>query len=405
MKLTEFKAVTKDAAAIRGTATLQPVGGKGDKVFPPTHMIDDKRQRDPGDRYAKETRRLGGTERKVVLLDSVQSQANRMEDALDKLWRREKLALPVVEVALGFPDLKSVTSLTAPHRIADALLRDSLLDGKLFRHSDIGKSFTDASIENAGPLFSVCPTALLFGVWDSTGPKGGLGFKLARNLTSEVVGIDVAFGAKTSSRVDPTNISKNAGTLYEAKDPEEDYTLDEGAARKEKGKPVLYGKKGSPAEANLGNIPPSVDETGGGVTFEYALQTVVLSLSGIRKLGFGDAAATEAAHSALAALGLVAVLAGKDAGYNFRSRCELCPEVGKALTLEVVGKDGSTAPLTLTLDEAISLLSDAVKALPPALGWKTAPGKPIAKLEPSPKLTALIQKTRELAQRGEVEDT
>ena len=75
-----------------------------------------------------------------------------------------------------------VTSLTAPHRIADALLRDSLLNGELFRLSDIGKSFADASTKNATALFKVCPTGLVFGLWDSTGPKGGLGAKFQRAL-------------------------------------------------------------------------------------------------------------------------------------------------------------------------------------------------------------------------------
>jgi len=29
-----------DTVAIRGTATLEPAGGPGDKIFPPTHAVD-----------------------------------------------------------------------------------------------------------------------------------------------------------------------------------------------------------------------------------------------------------------------------------------------------------------------------------------------------------------------------
>ena len=61
-----------------------------------------------------------------------------------------------------------MTSLSAPHRVADALLRDSFIDEdgkqKLFRSSTFGKSFTDASLRNPGLLFKVCPTGLVFGI-------------------------------------------------------------------------------------------------------------------------------------------------------------------------------------------------------------------------------------------------
>ena len=75
--------VAINAVAIRGRATLEPAGGPGDKVFPPTHSVDNRRA---NTRYAFETRRIDGREVSCVLLDSVQSQANRMEEALQALW-------------------------------------------------------------------------------------------------------------------------------------------------------------------------------------------------------------------------------------------------------------------------------------------------------------------------------
>jgi CRISPR-associated protein Csb1 len=166
------KLIEVDTVAIRGVATLEPAGGPGDKIFPPTHAVDDKNKK-PGAKYAFETRRINGQDATCVLIDSVQSQANRMEEALQALWDEGKIALLVVTVDFSqhpteqdengtkkalAPEVGRVTSLTAPHRIADALLRDSLLDGKLFRLSEIGKSFTDASTKNATALFKVCPT-------------------------------------------------------------------------------------------------------------------------------------------------------------------------------------------------------------------------------------------------------
>ncbi len=217
--------VSGDAVAIRGTATLEPAGGPGDKIFPPTHAVDEK-NRKPGAKYAFETRRIEGHDVRCVLIDSVQSQANRMEEALQALWEDEKIALPVVSVDFSSiaPEVGRVTSLTAPHRIADALLRDSLLGDHLFRLSKIGKSFTDASTKNATALFKVCPTGLVFGLWDSTGPKGGLGAKFQRALVSEIVGVNAANGSKTASRIDPLNIAKDSAVIYKAAASDEMWT-------------------------------------------------------------------------------------------------------------------------------------------------------------------------------------
>lgn len=143
------------AVAIRGRATLDPAGGQGDKVFPPSHSVGDRATT----KYAFERRRMNGVDVECVLLDSVQSQANRMEEALQSLWAARRIALPVIaaDFSDAAPDVGVVTSLGAPHRIADALLRDSLLDGVFFRESAIGKSFSDATARNASPLFTVCP--------------------------------------------------------------------------------------------------------------------------------------------------------------------------------------------------------------------------------------------------------
>lgn len=221
-------AVAGNTAAFRCVTEYQPAGGAGDKVFPPTYE---------GGEYAMEKRRLPGRSEPVdcVLLDSVQSQANRMELALLEAWERAKnnaekdkrIPLPVITVdfakAQNANELQKVlriTSLEAPHRIADALLRDSLHNGKPFRKSDIGAALDHVDIRNSTALFEVCPTALVFGMWDSTGPKGGLGAKFQRALVSEIVGIDVQTGVKTSSRIDPAQIMVGAGPLFRKRAPD-----------------------------------------------------------------------------------------------------------------------------------------------------------------------------------------
>jgi CRISPR-associated protein Csb1 len=390
--------VTGDTVAIRGTATLEPAGGPGDKIFPPTHALDDKNKRpEPGAKYAFEKRRIAGHDATCVLIDSVQSQANRMEEALQALWADKQIALPVISVDFSSvaPEVGRVTSLTAPHRIADALLRDSLLDGQLFRLSDIGKSFTDASIRNATALFKVCPTGLVFGLWDSTGPKGGLGAKFQRALVSEIVGINAVAGSKTASRIDPLNILKKAADIYVAADEKERWTTDVAKAKMENGEPVKFGKEGKPSEVNHGNVTPSLDSVAGGVTIDEARHTVVLSLASLRRLGFTTGA--EEARTVLAALGLLAVLAAESRGHDLRSRCLLVPTKGCALTLEAVARDGSTSSVDLDLAGAIALYNDAVRRLPDGIKFENAPGEALAELQPSPKLADLVKKSRALA--------
>lgn len=108
-------------AAIRTRFKLQPAGGTGTKVFPPTYQ---------GDRnsavYATEQRKLDDSSvADCVLLDSVQSQANRMEDALKMANSKSELTIPLIQVDFTpeFTDLGKISTLDAPHRIADAIFR------------------------------------------------------------------------------------------------------------------------------------------------------------------------------------------------------------------------------------------------------------------------------------------
>ena len=246
-------AVSGGSAAFRLTLRLEAVSPK---VFPPTYE---------GGKYATEERIIGGQKLPCVLLDSVASQANRMELALQDAWSGGEIDLPVVSVnfeKVENPGVPKITSLQAPHRIADAILRDSTLgDDKKspnFRDSEIGEELDRLSAGYATPLLKYAPHCLVFGMWDSTGPRGGLGVKFARAIVSEIIGVNAVGGKKTSSRIDPLNIRVNAGVLYQGKDG--GWTLDEKDAAKEKGKSIKLGKDGKPSEANHGNVTPSISD-------------------------------------------------------------------------------------------------------------------------------------------------
>ncbi len=384
------KAVTGSAAAFRCLTEYQPAGGPGDKVFPPTYE---------GGKYATEKRRLEKESEPVdcVLLDSVQSQANRMEEALRDAWDREQIPLPVISVDFGGNDLAKslrVTSLDAPHRIADAILRDSLLNGKAFRESDKGKQLDHLDNRHATALFELCPTALVFGMWDSTGPRGGLGAKFARAMVSEIVGINAVAGVKTSSRIDPAEIRRDAGPLYVAK--EGGWTLEEEDAKREKSGPIKLGKDGKPSEANHGNIPPSIGD--GGVTIVKAVQTTVLSLPALRRLRFPinekrDPRVDDAARTVLAALGLCAATLFQEQGCDLRSRCQLVPV--DAFGWELIGKPGEDVKiLEITAETAVSVYKSAVKeAAKVKLPWM----EDVLELTPSPELVELVRRSQNLA--------
>lgn len=380
-------AVQGKAAAFRLNHRLQPVGGEGTKVFPPTYE---------GGRYATEERRIDGELKPCVLLDSVASQANRMELALLRAWEEGRIELPVITVDFedaGLIGVRRITSLEAPHRIADAILRDSELDGTPFPKTEYAEEWGSATYEDATALFELCPTALIFGTWGSPLKPGGLGAKFARAIASEIVGVDVVQGATTSSRIDPLNIQKNAATLYPATESGWPWTLEESEAWK-KGRKL--GKDGKPSEANHGNVTPSVGD--GSFTMGYAVQTSVLSLPALRRLRFPldgehDPEVDAAARYVLAALALAAAALANEEGYDLRSRCALVPV--EPATWELVGSSlAEVEKIALDGRVALEVYADAVASAKKA-------GLPFLSdgllLRPSSRLVDLVARSQELA--------
>jgi len=419
------KAMEGHAAAFRCLTEYQPAGGIGDKVFPPTYE---------GGKYAVEKRVTGDGEIvDCVLLDSVQSQANRMELALLDALRAKRIdKLPLLTVRFDHESLAkkfSVTSLEAPHRAADAIFRDSKLGGVMFRKSDKGKVLDTADVRNATGLFGLCPTALVFGIWDSTGPRGGLGAKFQRALVSEMVGWDANKGVNTGSRIDPLGIARAAGPVFRTKD--DGWTSDPELAEKVGGKPALFGlskgklvafdetkdqDQGAPSKINHGNVTPDFafardrngniikEEDGtprirGGFTLSKATQTTVLSLTVLRRLRFPLNGAADSsldvdrkAHTALAAMGLAAAVLAREEGADLRSRCQLFAQLDCVWELlDVPGKK----PPSFALDgtAAVQLLKDAVaEATAAGLPWEGE-----IQLAPSDDLVALVRKSQQLA--------
>jgi len=315
-----------EQAALRRRQTLQPVGGKGDKIFPPTYPEE---RRGGGPRHVFERRRIDGAEVWCVLVDSVQSQANRLEEALLAGLREGAFPLPHVTVDFTGKELAGVgeiTSLDAPHRVYNAILRDSLLADEPFMKSQLGIRLAEAKPSDATALLEASPTALLFGAWHSTGEGGGLGAKFARSLVSEIFAINTPVdgiadgrtgeveartsGRRTGSRIDPLGILRKVEVFKSAEG------WDIVKERAGKGAKVVR-----PSEINHGNIAPSVQPLG--VTCDYAEHVAVISFAGLRRLSFGGDERDRAGRTLLAALGLVALTEQDARGYAMRSRCDL----------------------------------------------------------------------------------
>lgn len=384
------EAVEGSAAAFRCRRRLQPAGGDGDKVFPPTFA---------GAVYAIERRRVSGRAEPVqcVLLDSVQSQANRMELALQDAVDSGKLKMPVLVVDFSEHDptgdieadekagrlidaIGKVTSLQVPHRLADAILRDSELDGKPFRKSDKGKVLNRVSLANATPLFELCPTALVFGMWDSTGPKGGLGPKFERAMVSEIVGVGAEWGDDYRARGvrrDPLEIRAAVKVLKAA---DKSWTVTD---------PKTRGAT-EPSKVNHSSVP--FESANSGVTIEHAEQTTTLSLICLRRLRFpvnGASSADKdaAARTVLAALGLCAATLAFESGMGLRSRCLLWPD--GPMCWELLDRPGETPKsYSLSSEDAMKLLDAAIeRATEAKLPWSAAP----ISLTPSQELVKLVR--------------
>jgi CRISPR-associated protein Csb1 len=393
------RAVEQDAA-LRRKQILQPVGGKNDKIFPPTYPEE---RRGQGPHHVFERRRLNGREAWCVLVDSVQSQANRLEEALLNALREGTITMPHVTVDFskaGLAGITEITSLEAPHRVYDAILRDSSLNGQPFMKSELGIRLAEAKPRDATALLETSPTALLFGAWHSTGEGGGFGAKFPRCLVSEIVAVDVPVedgladprtgeievrtaGRRTSSRIDPLGVLRRV-EVFKGQDG-----WDVVKERAGKGAKTVR-----PSEINHGNILPTVQPLG--VTCDHVEHTAVLSFAGLRRLGFGGREGDQAGRALLAALGLVALTEQDARGYALRSRCDLVYE--SRTPFELVHSDGSVDHLDIDRGAARALYAASLEAAR-KVGFKLA-AEPI-RLMPQEKLVEIVRQSQALALEGE----
>ncbi len=156
-----------DAAALVFHRALLPVEGKDAWIFPPTFAKSetaDEEEEGSGGKYQIDELH-DDPRRNVCLIDSVGSQANRMEP----VFKREPYAALVPQRVVEMKNGETVNLLDAGHRAADAVVRFSRkLGPNLWAAFEGIKKRQDYSA-----LAKLAPTSLVFGVWDSraTGVK------------------------------------------------------------------------------------------------------------------------------------------------------------------------------------------------------------------------------------------
>lgn len=263
----------------------------------------------------------------VCLVDSVGSQANRIEP----IFAKRPYAGLVPQVTIQAGD-KSVNLLEAGHRAGDAIARCSGLKDAL------QSAFRALLAGNAEPLAKVAPTSLVFGVWDSRDTQA----KLPRLLASTIRAYDVRKLSRSAQYVPATEYVAQ-GLLEEPVD-----------------------KKASDAYAQRGfiHVPASGSHGGiiatGGVRREATLSLAALRLLAVRdEKGALAEVRTGKLRRYVLGLALNALTAPKPA--YLRQGCNLVPDPDKPREFRLVNADGTRVDARLTHAEALDFAQAAAE--------------------------------------------
>jgi len=321
-ELTKFDCYLSDEgpAALVIREHLMPVEGDDGVLFPATFAAGDGF---PGG-YNIDTDATG---KSVCLIDSVGSQANRIEPMF--MQERYRHLVPQVVIKAGE---KRVNILEAGHRAGDALLRCSELQQQL------QDAFKAVQAGNAELLAKIAPTSLVFGVWDSRDTQA----KLPRLVASTMR----AYNVRQLTR----------GAVYT---PPLDYSALDVFTEEEKAK--AEGDKKSPlAKRGFVHNPASGSHGGviadGGVRRDATLGLAALRLLHVDK----DAQKTLALRRYILGLSLVA-FTSKPVSY-LRQGCMLVLNPEQPREFVEVYPDGKRPFCDITHDAALAFATKAATA-------------------------------------------
>ena len=264
----------------------------------------------------------------VCLIDSVGSQANRIEP----IFTKEKYAGLIPQIVVKAGD-KLISIVDAGHRAGDAIIRCSSLK------ETIDNAFLASLRGDAEPLAKIAPTSLVFGVWNSRGEKGTQE-KRPRLIASTIR----AFNVRKLSR----------SAVYNAP---VDYSTFEVFSEEDKQK--AEGDSKNPL-SKRGFVNALASGTHGGVIATGGIRRdATLGLAALRLLGAGSVKKTLALRRYILGLALTA-FTHNPSGY-LRQGCLLVLDPDKASDREFVEvyPTGERKPTTITHETAFKFAADA----------------------------------------------
>ncbi len=335
-------------SCLSSTTRLRPAGGMHTAVAPAKYLQGTGSSAKSV--YVYERRFLDGAARHTVLIDSKQSQLNRLEAELDRARQDghpQLSRLPHVQVTYGEGEAaQTYTDLVLPHRVYDAHVRAGTVDGVPTTQTELYRSVRDASPADARALLDVSPITLVLGGWDSSrrSRQGRWRSALVGEIVGFVPGVGLAAeaipdpGRRGGARIDPVGMQMQVpGTAL--KQMAEAQRSELSASNFAKVSKQADGAKDKPvgaAELGFGGIPPALSSLGG-VACEPILRTHVLSFAALRQIRFGAGPEGDAACRALLAALALAGLARSDAELCLRANCDLVEDGATAMTLDQRG--------------------------------------------------------------------
>lgn len=301
------------------TTDLEPAAGP-QAAIAPAKFASPPGGDDRGE-YAYERRYLDGELRDAVLVDSKQSQLNRIEAALAQaisddhpvLVRMPRIAVTYVRDG----EQEQYTDLVLPHRAFDGHIRAGTVDGVPVTRHPAYVAARNSTPANARALFDISPVSIIFGAWDSS--RKARQWRGRSLLVGEIIGFTDSTKPplKGGARVDPVGMKIDASPQA-LRDIAERQADELSAALREKA-----GKKAAKAALlGLGGVPPTLG-TLGGVACDRIIRSHVLSFAALRQLRFGAGQSGDAAIRALLAALALNGLARSDAELLLRANCDL----------------------------------------------------------------------------------
>jgi len=270
---------------------------------------------------------------KVALVDSVGSQANRMEPLFLEEEFRE--LVPQITIRYGAESHQAISILEAGHRLGDAVIRCTALA------SEAHEAFVHLGRGDAAPIARLAPTSLVFGAWDSR----DTGIKVPRLVQAVIRAWEVAKLSR-SAQFNPALDYASIGVVYETK--------------------VKAAEKKVWAERGYLHVPSTGDH-GGVIARGPIVRDVTINLVALRRLNATDNG--EALRRYL--LGLALIAGGEPLDPFLRQGCILVPDTERPAVWTVVGRDGSRSAVEWDTKAAVEYAKAAAK------GWGIAEGREV----------------------------